>query len=124
MATGDRILSLCCKIDTLGRLHADARRTLWHLASRQVAHHYQRRGYPVGRGGHPDYQQDCARSARLVKLATLVYQRISVWRQQPRQFIERTCGKEEECLFANGWNPYKANGWNRYQAKQTAFPRT
>ena len=55
-------------VDTLGRLHADARRALRHLASRQVARHYQRRGYPGGEGVRSEFQQDCARRARLLVL--------------------------------------------------------
>ena len=82
MATGDRILSLCCKIDTLGRLHADARRTLWHLASRQVARHYQRRGYPGGAGVRPDFQRDSARRARLLVLECAMQQAVAGVRQR------------------------------------------
>ena len=45
-------------VDTLGRLHDDARRTLWHLAGRQIARNYQRRGWQAGRRHLHDYQRD------------------------------------------------------------------
>ena len=37
-------------VDTMGRLHDDALRTIWHLASRQIARNYVRRGWQAGGG--------------------------------------------------------------------------
>ena len=69
-------------VDTLCRLHADARRALWHLASRQIARHYQRRGYPGGAGVRSDFQQDCARRARLLVLECAMQQAVAGVRQR------------------------------------------
>ena len=69
-------------VDTLGRLHADARRALRHLASRQVARHYQRRGYPGGEGVRSEFQQDCARRARLLVLECGMQQAVAGVRQR------------------------------------------
>ena len=69
-------------VDTLGRLHADARRALWHLASRQVARDYQRRGYPGGEGVRPDFQRDSARRARLLVLECAMQQAVAGVRQR------------------------------------------
>ena len=35
-------------VDTMGRLHDDALRTIWHLASRQIARNYVHRGWQAG----------------------------------------------------------------------------
>ena len=35
-------------VDSLGRLHDDAQRILWHLAGRQIARNYHRRGWQAG----------------------------------------------------------------------------
>ena len=55
-------------VDTLGRLHDDALRTIWHLASRQIARNYQRRGWQAVGLQVRDYQRDCARRARFLAL--------------------------------------------------------
>ena len=55
-------------VDTMGRLHDDALRTIWHLASRQIARNYARRGWQTGGRHLRDYQRDCARRARFLAL--------------------------------------------------------
>ena len=52
----------------MGRLHEDALRTIWHLASRQIARNYARRGWQTGGRHLRDYQRDCARRARFLAL--------------------------------------------------------
>ena len=43
-------------VDTLGRLHDDALRTIWHLASRQIARNYKHRGWEAGGQHLRDYR--------------------------------------------------------------------
>ena len=45
-------------VDTLGRLHDDALRTIWHLTSKQIARNFKRRGWQAGGRHFGDYQQD------------------------------------------------------------------
>ena len=53
-----------------------------NIQSRQVARHYQRRGYPGGEGVHPDFQQDSARRARLLVLECAMQQAVAGVRQR------------------------------------------
>ena len=86
------------------RLHADARRTLWHLASRQVARHYQRRGYPGGEGVRPDFQRDSARRARLLVLECAMQQAVAGVRQRlPPDFARAVHARSGPFPRRQGW---------------------
>ena len=56
-------------VDSLGRLHDDAQRILWHLAGKQIARNYQRRGWQAGGRHLRDYQRDHAQSARFLMIS-------------------------------------------------------
>ena len=69
-------------VDTLGRLHDDALRTMWHLASRQIARNCQRRGWQSGGRHLSDYQRDCARRARFLALECAMCEAVAGVRQR------------------------------------------
>lgn len=54
-------------VDSLGRIHDDAQRTLWHLAGLQIARNYQR-GRQVGGRHLLDYHRDHPQRARFLAL--------------------------------------------------------
>ena len=69
-------------VDSLGRLHDDAQRILWHLAGRQIARNYQRRGWQAGGRHLRDYQRDHARRARFLALECAMYGAVAGVRQR------------------------------------------
>ena len=69
-------------VDTLGRLHDDALRTIWHLVSRQIARYYKRCGWQAGGRHLRDYQQDCARCARFLALDCAMCEAVAGVRQR------------------------------------------
>ena len=54
--------------DTLGRMHHDAVRVVWHLA-RQAARTFLRRGWEAGGRHRPDLPRESARQIRFLLLA-------------------------------------------------------